>query len=400
MVLFDHLILDQPSLQQHSLNLFKELGRKVSKQGLDKRFNANGVAFIQALFAEYLNHQLNLPKLPSDLEKHFSAIRLMDSTEFKLPSCLSEAFPGFGGDGTNSCTQIQFEYDILSAKIQHLAIENARNPDHCYANDHLEDIQPGNLIIRDLGYNTIDIFKTVEAKGAYYISRLNANMIIYEKRNSKGFKPLTFKSIVTKLKKSTKKYLDIPIYIGKQAKHPVRLIANLLDDASRQIRCTKKIYRKTKQKEKYKYLSQLNLFLTNISKSTLSPEKIYGLYRVRWQIELAFKTWKSVLKIDHVRKMKADRFKCYLIGKLLWIMISWDICTLFNVHVLKNKNHLLSLFKCFSILKQCSNTFKAAIARKEKIKEWLDGILLLISEFGLKEFKKGKTNLLNLLSLK
>ncbi len=72
----------------------------------------------------------------------------------------------------------------------------------------------------------------------------------------------------------------------------------------------------------------MNLFITNVSADILSPDQVYNLYRVRWQIELVFKTWKGVLKIDKVRKMKANRFKCYLYGKLLWIVLNWG--NLFN----------------------------------------------------------------------
>lgn len=399
MILFDHLALDQPSLQQHSLSLLQDHGKKISKQALDKRFNEKAVEFIQKLFECYLEHELDLQRLPSNLQRQFSAIRIMDSTEFKLPASLSESFPGFQGDGTSSCTQIQFEYDVLSAKIKHLSIENACNPDCCYAADHLKDIESGNLIIRDLGYSTIHLFKAIEERKAYYISRLNTQMIIYEK-HGKNFKILSFKTIVQRLKNGKKKYLDTPIYIGKELKHPVRLIANLLDPLARKKRLSKKIYRKNSQNEKYKYLSQLNLFITNIPKEITPCDDVYRLYKIRWQIELIFKTWKSILKIDHVRKMKANRFKCYLISKLIWIMVCWDICMLFNDYVHKDRNHLLSTYKCFAILKLQVNSFKTVITRSKKIlRKWLTDVYVLILEYGIKEERKGKEGLMNLLNL-
>jgi hypothetical protein len=125
MLLFDHLQIDQPSLQQHSFALLDQNETEISKQGIDKRFNPKAVAFIQSLFEQYLNYHIASTAISSGLTEHFSAIRIMDSTEFSLPPTMAKEFPGFDGDGTAACAQVQFEYDILSGRINQLAIENA-----------------------------------------------------------------------------------------------------------------------------------------------------------------------------------------------------------------------------------------------------------------------------------
>ena len=117
MLLFDQLQIDQPSLQQHSFSLYDEANTRISKQGIDKRFNKEGDAFVQAVFEKYLNHQIEHEGLSSGLRQFFTAIRIMDSTEFKLPAQMAEDFPGFDEDGTEACAQLQFEYDLPSGKI-------------------------------------------------------------------------------------------------------------------------------------------------------------------------------------------------------------------------------------------------------------------------------------------
>jgi hypothetical protein len=400
MVLFDQIRIEQPSLAQHCMTLFEQEGRKISKQGLDKRFTDSAVLFIQSLFAHYLQSQLLPKKLSSEFSSHFSAIRLMDSTEFKLPECLAEDFPGFDGDGTKSCTQIQFEYDILSGRINDLSVGDARISDSAYAYPSLDRIQSKDLIIRDLGYSKIDSFIKIEAQGAYYISKLHHQITIYEKKGDDMI-PLSLKTILNRLKGSDRKYLDMPIYLGSNAKHPVRLTANLLPKQAVQERLQKKIYRKNENPQKYKYLSQMNLFITNVPRKLLSADRIYGLYKLRWQIELIFKTWKSVLKIDKVRKMKADRFKCYLLGKLLWILMNWEICFLFNDFLIEKKNRLLSIYKCFDIIKmQVSALEKILFHQRLKLRHWLEVLYEIISEYGLKENKKRRTDLIKLLAIK
>ena len=399
MILFDQMNIDQPTLEQHCISITKDKGKKICKQALDKRFNERSVWFIQSLFERYLGDQLSSLKIPSAFGDHFSAIRIMDSTEFKLPECLSEDFPGFGGDGTKSCTQIQFEYDILSGKINHLDIVDARTPDFVYATRYLNGIQSNELIIRDLGYSRIDSFKEIEQKEAYYISRLHPSITLFERRG-KAILPLSYQTILKRLKQSGKEYLDIPLYLGI-TKHPVRLTANLLKPEAIKKRLTKKIHRKNTKNRKYKCLSQMNLFITNIPKQMLPADQVYGLYKVRWQIELIFKTWKSVLKIDHVRKMKANRFKCYLISKLLWILMSWDICSAFNEKIRQATSCFLSVYKSFSIIKLQAYSLKEVIASQNKsLYQWLSNLYEQLVEYGLKKNRKGRIDLIKLLSLK
>ena len=73
MLLFDHLQMDQPSLEQHSLSIFTNEGKKISKQAVFKRFNDKTVCFLRTLFENYLQHQLPLFYLPSGLKRYFNA---------------------------------------------------------------------------------------------------------------------------------------------------------------------------------------------------------------------------------------------------------------------------------------------------------------------------------------
>jgi hypothetical protein len=386
-------------LEQHSISILQDLGRKISKQAFDQRFNDRAVLFLQGLFESYLKNQFSKLKIPSTFAAIFSAIRLMDSTEFKLPECLAQEFPGFDGDGTKSCTQIQFEYDILSSTINHFSVGDARISDSAYARPYLSTIKCNELIVRDLGYSKIESFQAIEKSEAYYISRLHPCINIFEKRRG-VMVPLSYRCIIKRLRNSQKRYLDIPVHIGT-GKHPVRLIANLLTNDGIKGRLNKKIYRKNSNNEKYKDLSQLNLFITNVTKRMLPPDQVYSLYRIRWQIELIFKTWKSVLKIDQVRKMKADRFKCYLLSKMLWILISWDICLLFNEEVRQRTNSFLSVYKCFSIIKMKALVIKDFLwSHQEQILARLNEMMSILTTYGLKEDRKGRTSVTELLNLK
>ncbi|WP_317196010.1 IS4 family transposase [Dawidia soli] len=396
MVLFDPITMEQPSLDQHCRLFLKDQGKSFCKQALDKRFNSQAVIFLKSLLERCLNHQLTR-KLPSVYGDHFSAIRLMDSTEYKLPEALASDFPGFNGDAPKACMQIQFEYDILSSRLKSFDMMGARINDFAYAHPLLDNVHPKELIIRDLGYYRIDSFKKIEARGAYYISRRLPTTKIYECLSEDA---LDYKTLYQRLKKSRRGYLDMPVYLGEEAKFPVRLIVMLLPAEAVKRRRKKKIYRKNAHPEIYDYLQYMNVFITNVPDTMLSVNQINDLYRIRWQVEIMFKTWKSILKIDKVRKMKSDRVKCYLLGRFLWILLNWEMYALFNVHTLAAKKMFLSIYKFYAIVKDHVHLLQEHILRQRKmLNSWLKSLLDNVWRFGIKDEKKGR-NLIKLLAIR
>jgi hypothetical protein len=399
MVLFDHLQSERPSLQQHSFGIQNDGGKKISKQGIGERFTHHAVGFLMSVFQHYLENQLSAQQLPSGLKEKFTSVRVMDSTEFKLHESLCTAFPGYSGSGTKACAAVQFEFDILSGKVNHLSLENARVSDKAYASERMATLREGDLLLRDLGYYSVSTYLEIESKKAFYVSRLNPQVNIYEKKRG-VFKVLKHGGIIKRLRASGKMYLDIPVYIGKDTKHPVRLIANLLEEEAVAHRIKNKMNRKTKLNRADKLTSQLNLFVTNMKKEFCGTADIYRLYKIRWQVELVFKTWKSVLNIDKVRKMKADRLKCYLISKLLWVMLSWEVCIVHQHKIWKAHQRLISPYKCFSLLKLQAHKIKGILfSSTQQIRHWIESMLDCFVEHGLKEDKKGRISLTDLLKM-
>jgi hypothetical protein len=57
--------------------------------------------------------------------------------------------------------------------------------------------------------------------------------------------------------------------------------------------------------------------ITNIPQELLSLEEAFVLTRVRWQIELLFKLWKSHGRVDAWRTTNPERILCEVYAKLL-----------------------------------------------------------------------------------
>ena len=62
--------------------------------------------------------------------------------------------------------------------------------------------------------------------------------------------------------------------------------------------------------------------ITNVPAEMLKGKDIRKVYSLRWQIELIFKTWKSLVTIDEFNTKKIHRFECQLYGKLIGFIAS------------------------------------------------------------------------------
>lgn len=88
----------------------------------------------------------------------------------------------------------------------------------------------------------------------------------------------------------------------------------------------KKYYAKEKNQSKHqrqyttsafkKELANYNIFITNAAAEQLNTAQIYTFYKLRWQIELLFKIWKSLFHIDKIGK--AGLSVIYMVNLLLY----------------------------------------------------------------------------------
>lgn len=124
--------------------------------------------------------------------------------------------------------------------------------------------------------------------------------------------------------------------IGAKQKLKVRLIALPLRQAQSNERRKKAKTdrdRRLNHDEAYFELLGYTIYITNISKEQGSAENIYNLYKLRWNIEIIFKSWKScfcIEKLIHAQCVNAVRVNCIIYLILLYIflfhVIWWHHC--------------------------------------------------------------------------
>lgn len=372
-VFFDLMMYDSSSAKPKSLNQLAiealsvyDIG--ISKQGMDKRFNEQALAFLKHLIEKQLSVELG-QQIEAGWLSLFNRVVIKDATRFDLPEKYKDHLAGPGGAASKAGACLQFEYDLKSGSIIDLNLTAANRPDVKDAVQVLDNVAFNDLIIRDLGYFAFKSLLNISNKGAFFISRLRPKTIVYEMRNG-VMQQLNFKVLYERMRKHQLPRIEKDVFIGNEPKIPVRLIMELLPDEiyEQRIRKSNADHKRKGRNtsEKFKFLSRFNFIITNVPKDVLPTDVVPALYRIRWQIELIFKIWKSIIGIHHNRIMKYTRWLCILHFKLLLMIVNWNIVMDKRNHIYKQRGKLLSLNKCFKTL--FDNSYRLRDALKNGLK--------------------------------
>jgi len=351
------------SLEALSTQLDHEYHVEISKQGVDQRFNENSVAFMKSLLEQLLPKVLSEVPVISFLEDYRS-VRIKDSTSFQLPENMEEKYSGSGGDASKAVIRIQFEYDYRSGKVYDLSLHAFNDQDAKDAQLTVSNIEKNDLIIRDLGYVVIKVLLFIANMEAWYLNRFNFSSTAYEKIGD-VYQEIDFGKIQKYMNKNQVDSLEKEVYIGKKKSLKTRLIIERLPEKKVEVRLRKakeQARKKGRQlTDKYKAHIGLNVYITNIDAEKLPVKNVQILYKLRWQIELVFKIWKSIGEIHKVKKMKLHRFETLLFAKLIWIIINWAIMWDISQHIWQEKQMFISPIKIFKTLKTNSKELQIAL---------------------------------------
>lgn len=388
------------SLNQASNEIAARFGINISKQALDNKFDSSAVDFVKSIFEDQLSCQLDGTIDPDFLSK-YSRVLIKDSTRFDLPKRLQDNFEGFGGKLTSEAgASIQYEYDIKKGKIVDIDFASARRTDSQDAREKSESIQQGDLILRDMGYYCGNVIWKIIAKKAYFVSRLLPGTAVMNRNGEE----ICFSKIYEQMKFNQQLHQEMQVLISKKDRIPVRLIIGLVPDEVYQARI-RKVSKEARKKgyavsEEYKARAHLNLFITNLTEEEVGGKLIYQLYKIRWQIELVFKTWKSTFGVNKIHPMRYHRLMCLFYAKFIIILINYQIIKLFEVKFYKQFSRLLSRDKCFKTLSLYFNKIRSTLLKpNQKITRFLDSMHLLLSKNHWLEKRKGRTNYVDIFTL-
>jgi hypothetical protein len=310
-----------------------QLGIEVSATAVGKRFTQPLADFLRDVLDLAVKQLIAAEPIAVELLQRFTAVLIGDSSSIQLHDDLQNIFPGCGGSTEASCLaalKIQVRWNLKTGELPQILIEIGKASDSKSPISQQETLE-GSLEIYDLGYFALERFRKLDDNGAFYISRLQHGTRVM---NEEGVTLELHKHLAMY---DTTELIDIPVVLGSEDRLPSRLIA---------VPCSEEVANRRRQKATEKarkhgrqpsadYLAVMcwSLFITNLPPQELTWKEAVVLYRMRWQIELLFKLWKSHNQVDRCRK-NASPEECLamLWAKLIAVLIQHWILLLAGWH--------------------------------------------------------------------
>jgi len=233
--------------------------------------------FMQALLSELLNNLASevLRFEPDSPFAQFDHIRIQDGTSFALKPTLAGTFPGRFTKLSPAAVELHADLDLFSETVNRIVL----SPDSSAERQFLPPVESvvGGLLLADRGYFERPYFETLDIAGGHFIVRAGQliNPLIHEARQTNGqrvkcLERQRLKEVLPKIKRFD--CLDMVVqFDGLNGPWLCRLV----------------IHPNLKKGAAPRYL------ITNLDADTFNAEHISAAYRLRWQVELLFKEWKS-----------------------------------------------------------------------------------------------------------
>jgi len=216
-----------------------------------------------------------------------------------------------------AAVKLVFEAELTTGVLTEVSLQAGLD------NDKLSEVAgkplpPGALLLEDMGFLSGDRLQHYIDQGVYVVTRIPAWTAVFAETGKRI-------DLVKELRKAKGWRYERPVLILHKHKVSVRLLAVRVPDAEVRQR-QDRVRREAKQRgrpvsQKKLDLCAWNILVTNAPASLLGAEQACVVRRVRWQIELVFKVFKSEGQIDQTRSQQRWRVLCELYAKLLGMVV-------------------------------------------------------------------------------
>lgn len=373
--------LERPDASLNDLvQVSADLGVAISVPGLQARINGQGVKLLEGLLKASLGRMDSRVQLPAAVLEAFSAVYVLDSSIVTLPAAMQEQFAGFASTGSEAAIKFQLCYEYKYGNLRALEWGAGRcNDQSCTLPERLA--QPDSLHLADLGYFDQDTFASLARQGAYFVSRYKYATNLYAQ-----LKDNQALDLLAVLRQHAGNDYEQRVYLGGRQRVAVRLLCQRLPEVVVQQRRRKALAAARKKghtcPQAYLELLAWNIFITNTSPDQLSFDQVLMIYRLRWQIELLFKLWKSQAHLARLGTARPERILCTLFARLLGLVLFQALVAPFRVL----RTGELSLPKAFQVLQHHALRLLDSIAAGWRTTPAvLDALLTAFTRFALKD---------------
>ena len=370
--------MDTPEASYPQLrHVAASLGVPVSTQAVEQRFGVESAALLRELLQEAVGEVLSSEASAPELLSRFNGVYVQDGTVITLPPELRDEWRGCGGstpEAGQSGMRVQIRLDLAQGGMQGPWLQEGRAAERS-GEAHEAPLPEGCLYNVDAGYFTLAEMRAHGQAGRYWVTSARAGTLLIDERGQSW-------DLVSLLGAQRGDEVDVQVYLGKRERLPVRLIARRVSpeqaerrraNANRSVEgkakgvqrpnvrkhrpADSKRIRQRKHRKTGKARLQLlgwTILITNVPQALLSIDEALVLARCRWQIELCWKLWKQVGKVDTWRSAKPYRILTEIYAKLLGCLIT----------------HWLTLLECWQAPNR--STVKA-----RQVRQWMAPVLAL-----------------------
>jgi len=302
------------------------LGVEISPQGLEQRFTPAAAECVRHVLEGAVGQLLKAEAVAVPILRRFAGVYVQDSTVVNLPEELAAVWQGCGGSAGHSpaAVKVEVRLNLTDGGLAGPFLENGRVHDRALLRQG-QPLPAGALRLTDLGYWSLAEMEEQAAAGVYWLSRLQPQTAVFTPDGRRW-------ELLDLLERQGSTTVDLQVQLGIKQRVPARLLAVQVPQevADQRRRRLKEEARRRQQPLSKMALTLVDwtILVTNIPVDKLTGREAFVLIRVRWQIELLFKLWKSHGKIDEWRSQKPWRILCEVYAKLLAVLIQhWLLLT-------------------------------------------------------------------------
>jgi hypothetical protein len=297
-------------------------GVAVTPQAIAQRCTAAAATFLQALLAEAVQTLVTGEPATIPLLQRFPAVLVMDSTTITLPAVLRCVWRGCGGStlaAAAAVLKVHLCVDLCRGGLTVCDLADGKASDQ-KARSQTAPLPVGALRLSDQGFFCVRVFQMVVAAGAHFLTRPVPRLTLQVGATARI-------SLVRFLAACPGEVVDLAVTIGSKETLPCRLIAVRVPDQVAEWRRAKERAEARREsrtpRESVLRLAHWTVVLTSLAAAQLTVSEALVLLRLRWQVELVFKRWKSAGgHVEEWRTAKPWQALCTVYAKLLACVVA------------------------------------------------------------------------------
>lgn len=348
------MTIGQVGMKHPSLSaMIQAINACISREALHQRFTECASEYLYKCLQYVIRQEINYSSISTDILDTFNRVLIIDSSTWSIAEKLKNVFKGRGGYASAAACKIQAVFDYKKSEISLLEATSGTLPDGRYTNKIADLMRKNDLILPDLGYFKVSTFNKIAAKGAFYLSRYHIGTSLLDADTMERI------DLEERLGQCQSLSTEMQVVMERgDHKFESRLIC---------LRATEEIgnkrrmeLKKRAKKRGYKprefrlRLCDWSIMITNIPEKDLPLEMVRALYTLRWQIELIFKDFKSILQIHKVATGNEHRLRCELYGKLIAAIMIHHIHGASNSELWNSSRREISIDKLYKRIQERS----------------------------------------------